>query len=454
MEIASPNSLLSLSYFGVEYDTKKTARETLSLESNQTASFVPSLLFDANRVGPCTESVQVLFNRVLPTLTFKNDVVFIQQLKVEIQDHVENRFQLFWQQLLMVNKTNMEFFYSETALHQAGLVSKRTTSKLSLQEAHSSTIPCLLMFKDGKKYVFGSGSSFYNAQNMTVKVPVDVNKVDSWSDGATKEFDGESLRQEALHVLRNSSKSIVDPLKGFQRFVDLFLSRVEKYDATHTATQYPNQKLACRFYLEVITAYKTRLAKDDTLIRALCFERRSKAPLDEAFFFKVQACLHDCLIKDMRIQEQQSIISVDRHLSNTQSAYAKIYLNSPELKLLLSNYFKETDKKQLQSDWNKVVQITPKNLRGVSPALAKIIAQTVALIKKAYQVNTVQKMGAIFQSILFQASVELSPDVTPLYVIPGSKRQAALALQKEKPVEATPPPAFTITWEEVLKMIE
>ena len=156
--LAPSLNLLSLPFLGSLYHPQVSNRETLPLESNETASFVPSLFIDPLKRGPCTESVQVLFYRILPSLVLQSDINFITQLKADIQDHMENRLQLFCQQVFMVYRTNLDFSYSMTTRHQAGL-KMEAASQIALQEAHCSTLPCLLFTHQQKTYIFGSGSS-------------------------------------------------------------------------------------------------------------------------------------------------------------------------------------------------------------------------------------------------------------------------------------------------------
>jgi hypothetical protein len=421
-------ALSLLSYLGSAFDSKTTGRETIPLVSNLSAAIIPSIFFEKGKNGPCTKSIQRLHNRYIQTFMFNHDLRLVKRIKVEIQDHMENRLQLFFQQLFMVYKTNIDFSYSEKALHQAGLKSEKACP-IPLAEAHSSTLPCLLFTRNEKQYVFGSGTSFYNGQNMTVKVPEEVNKVDSWIDKTKKEFNGKSLRNAAIRLIQKVSQSKMNPKAAFQIFIDELKLRLVKFEETHTDSK---EKLSCQFYLSVVTSYKMLLVKDEILIKTLCFKRKSTKPVNDAFFLRVQTRLHSQLRLDLRIAEQREKLFIARPLSNSQQIYAKIYLNAPHLIQNLQTYFAATNPAQLKTDWTNVVQVTPTVKKNISKRLDALITETFALIKETYQIKTVQKLGAIIASMLYQASISLNPAVTALYRLPEVANRGPTTRSTEK----------------------
>lgn len=435
--------LLDLPYLGSKYDPKKKERESLPIDSNETPSTIPSLFYDATRTGRSHESVQQLFRRVFPTLTSKYDVALIRQIKSDIQDHVEDRMGLFWQQLLMALLTHIQFSYSEKAIAQAGFINKESTA-IPLAEAHDATLPCLLFCKTKTWYVFGEDSSFFHAQNMTKRLPKSVNEADTWIDRTKKQF-GSSFREESITLIQDAAFGKKDLKEAFQSFTNLFFVRVAAYEKSTETDIDPSQKSEIgRLYAEVATSYKTQAAKDDTLFKRLCLDYKTQGAVTGRFFLKVQIQLHRQLIADMKIQERLQQFVLCKPLSNTQHSYSKIYLNSPELTQLLATYFKTTPQQTLVSDWTKVAQITLSKAAGLSDPLQKIIQQSVSLITTIYDLTSPpQKVGFIVERMLFNASLTLSPDTTTLYTFSEENRRVSTRRTKKPAAHGDAPAELT-----------
>ena len=416
-------TISSLEYIGAIYKSQPK-RETLSITNNQSPSTIPDLFLIAGKKKERTESVILLFNRVAPSLTLRSDVNLIKRLITDIQDHAENRLQLFFQQLLISYQTGLEFRYSGHAHHQVGLENGAAIS-IPLQEAHSSTLPCLLVQRGRKTYIFGSDTSFYYAQNTTVKLPAEVNRLDTWIDTATREFAGRSLRDKACDLIQDVSDSIKNPKEAFQSFIGILQDHLKMFAETHRMVDYPKERKSCEFYLSVITSYRANLVASDVLLKTLCFKRRSLKRVDERFFLKVQKKLHSCLEIDLRTAQLRDRLLVARPTSNTQSMYAGIYRTAPDLHDLLRDYFEKTPKTTLVADWKEVVGITATKKDQVSAALANIVDLMVGLIKANYGTSVVQKVGAITASMLFQASLDPLCRANGLYKLTKATRTVA-----------------------------
>lgn len=441
--------IATLPYLGPLYNPKEKERELIPLESNETASTVPSLFFDSTREGANEDSVQEQFRRIFPTLVFESDIALIRQIKCEVQDHLENRFQLFYQQLLMVYSTGMQYAYSTKALAQAGFKNKEATS-VDLAEAHDSTLPCLLVEKDGKDHVFGAGSSFYNAQNMTSRLGAPVNLLDTWIDTTKRRFSC-SFRDRAFTIIQENSEGESDPQEGMQACFAAFRRRLEGFEKTAKEEDSP-KKLVSRFYTEVVVAYETLAEQGDTLIKSLSFAYRSKEAVGARFFLKIQKPLHEQLAKEMKLQERLHTLSISRPFSNTQMAYSKIYLTSQPFIARLRRYFEETESDTLVSDWNHVAQATRCKTDKLSEPLKKIFQKAASLISTVHGLNrSPHNLGFIMERLLFSASLSLSPQTAELYALSEGNRRRSTRHTQPKAQEIATLPAPTTTQRTYIK---
>lgn len=405
---------------GVPYSPEKGPRQRLALENNESPSTVPPLFFDplppgkAEREGACTESISVLFFRILPTLRFKDDEALMYALKSNIQDHLELRIQLFASMLLMVYNTGIQFSYSNSAKAQAG-VEKKEGLPIQLAEAHASTFPCLLFEIEGRNYILGGGgSSFYHAQNTTGKLPTACNKVDTWIDTNKASCGGVSLREKAFTFVQRTAGDNPDPTKALINFIDELIRRISIFENPKTIKN-SQEKLAARFYAEVAAAYKIQMHdRPREFMKALFHERNSKDPMDTGFYLRLQKRLHEQLINESNrnIQERQLVIPT----SPQKKIYERIWHVDASLEPLLSKYFSETAEAVLREDWKNVQLATPAKTHKLSLPLRLIFQEINTAVKTTYGLKgNPRGVGSIVQRTLYDSSLTLNPGLAELY---------------------------------------
>ena len=166
---------------------------------------------------------------------YSNRKKLIRDKREAIEEHLDRRIQLFFQQVILCYNT--PFVYeAEGAEDQIGIGSTVKLGKTlthKTQAAHSSTFPCLYACpKDehGKidrkrRFVFLKYSHSYNQHNSTVELPVEVNQSDTELDGKI----GQSkLRSTALKIINDAALGKVKPRKATKRFLQVFEKRLKK----------------------------------------------------------------------------------------------------------------------------------------------------------------------------------------------------------------------------------
>lgn len=221
----------------VEADVKQlpNKREILSLLDNQTPSYIPSLFLDNKRKDLCKPITDV-FKGTFSDLPSDELVV---ELEEDIRDHIEMRFQLFFQQLLLTFKTGLKIEKFKTYL-QGGIQNKKGYS-YGLVEAHSNTLPSLSFSKTGEAspYIYAVNSSIEKTWNATVKLPDFVNKVDSQIDDKTNDCLPKTFRKYCVSLLNKNASGEINPetgLKAFSKKINTLLkSLIEAHEGEKKA---------------------------------------------------------------------------------------------------------------------------------------------------------------------------------------------------------------------------
>jgi hypothetical protein len=410
-------SLQDLPYLGPCYAPKKT-RELLPLHT--TPSTIPSLFLSQEP----SSSIKNSFEKGMKNLK-KKDIKLIRALEKDVKNHVYLRFQLFHLQLLLVYETKLTFRFGK-ALSQAGLP-KKEKSSIPLAEAHDATLPCLLYKKKGKEIVFGQGSYFYDVQNMTMRLPESVNKMDTWIDTTTKDFDQKSLRDRAIQIINKTSQGKLTPREALKVFLQQMHKRIKVYQKK--SEEGSQEKLISDIYKKTVIEFYKLWKEGDEQEKLLCFAHRIQGPVNKSFYRKVQAELQKRFSRGMAVQDKLEKFSALCPLSDVQKYYAKTALCDADVLELTKSYFKNNGKKKFLSDCEKALQTKCKKTKELSNDLQKIIKKIEKVIFQTYQKNP-QGLEKIVFRTLFEASLPSSPEVTDAYMNFFEKHP--LSLKKKK----------------------
>lgn len=198
----------------------ETPREKYHLALNETSSLT-DLVFSSIREkkNPSSEELQIL----------RSPTRLITESKEKIEDHIDKRIALFFQQLIVTYRVPFHFEIGKTQ-HQAP--STPTLSKVPFNSAHSATIPCLYAYHldDWKKweadpqntpkpapFVYLKGSDTYNHHNATIGLIKLVNTADIILDGTSQSAD--KLRIKSIGIIERSARGEIDPREGLKKFL-------------------------------------------------------------------------------------------------------------------------------------------------------------------------------------------------------------------------------------------
>jgi hypothetical protein len=195
--------------------------------------------------------------RVKEKKYFQDRNVVIQDKKNLIEDHLDRRIELFFQEAILCYNTPF-YFEAEGAENQIGTGSKT----FSTQAAHSSTFPCLYAYlKDendqkieSSKFVFLKHSHFYNAQNATVELPTEVNQTDTALDGKINE---KKLRDASLKIINDIAEAKISPIKATKRFILILEARLKKM--LQESEENTSRHLVVKIYLDHVLEIKENL---------------------------------------------------------------------------------------------------------------------------------------------------------------------------------------------------
>lgn len=208
--------------------------------SRQSEKFQPdddahhhSQIYDANSfcdyaLAALKASPRSLTPRTVAQL--KSPTVQLQVKRDLVEEHVDRRVQLFFQQAILCHKT--PFYYeasgAEDQIGSGQSLKVKSKAILKTQAAHSSTFPCLyasLRDEDGDpdpstQFVFLKHSAAYRSHNATVELPDYVNKTDTRLDGKTSE---NKLRARSLKLINRCASGSLDPVKATRLFLKIFI---------------------------------------------------------------------------------------------------------------------------------------------------------------------------------------------------------------------------------------
>lgn len=273
------------------FDEGKDRYKVPYSETNRSKSgpaYIPTILWK-NKKSDCSENVDLLAEPKKITITL------LKNLESDIKNHVEYRIQIFFQQLLLVYKTNVEFIFNNKADMQLGEASTGYAA------AHSSTLTGLRCKNDrGEIVAFARGSFFYRTWNCTVYLPQEVNDVDSQLDKFSKFGKNElSFREVAHNILNKASLENLSPKEGLSKFLDKGTKYLMRWLQN---LEDKTTKLIVKMYKDVFEQYQTRLSESDDILKELCFYYPPKNDQNltiKKIFKQTQYKMHRRLLKEM-----------------------------------------------------------------------------------------------------------------------------------------------------------
>lgn len=266
---------------------ENTRREIIPYSDNETPSYIPNFYLGN---GELSLDITLASAKVENMIVYKaidgpDDLLKLAvTLKEDIKNHIETRLQLFHVQTLVAYRTQLAFGKFNTKA-QAGIKKKEkqeNESPSKLVEAHPSTLPNL-QYVDQKDLqadyidifqlkpkILGLLTSFYKNNNVTHKLPLFVNEVDSLIDKNSKLPYFENFRLFCIELLKNLAEQNGRPLqKGFYNFL-LNLHQILLVASQAIIPIYKKQVID--FYLEVVRAYLQKTHTPD-FWKALLFSR-------------------------------------------------------------------------------------------------------------------------------------------------------------------------------------
>ena len=175
--------------------------------------------------------------KLLRNLTVIPSEELMQRLAFDIQDQMEIRIQLFFQQLMLVYKTGRVYKLHHTNCQIGSGASNKKQRETTIKTrsvyaaAHSSTIPSLKYTENGEEIVFALGSMLTMTWNTTTLLPKETNKIDLMIDGKNNEND--KLRGEALAILNQTAKTTATEcsiVSGLQDFLQTLRQKIENIE--------------------------------------------------------------------------------------------------------------------------------------------------------------------------------------------------------------------------------
>ncbi len=216
-------------------------------------------------------------------------------IRSDLENHVEQRIQLFFYQMLLVYKTTLIFaFYGKAEFQVGGKDMKGLKGRYVA--AHSSTLPTLRLaqsdFSD-RSISFAKGSSFYYSWNTTIYLPEAANHVDINVDGVKMEEAGVCLREKATEILNQVAAGKKTPSEGLFDFLGFFLKTTEGLCLQEKNAE---KLFVLSLYHNAAASYYDKLGKEASFEERLCF---SKGPVSEYFYMSVQSQMHQNLLGQM-----------------------------------------------------------------------------------------------------------------------------------------------------------
>jgi DNA-binding XRE family transcriptional regulator len=196
-----------------------------------------------------------------------------------IQQHVERRVALFFQQLIVTFGTDLHLtigkVVAQAASGKALVVLKPDGRRVTIcgyQGAHSSTLPCLhaqygrewRRHQEGgapepRKFIYMGGASGYSEANATNNLPTIVNDADSWLDWKGR---GHLLRPAAIDLLNRASAGEIQPQAALREFLGAMTRRIAQLRRQMSTPA--EVKLVLREFGQVVTRLRGELDDDDS----------------------------------------------------------------------------------------------------------------------------------------------------------------------------------------------
>lgn len=283
-------------------DDVHSTRKIIPYSSNKTASYVSNIFLgsgfhssERNRDGTVRLEKNYCGLRVEDILaneyTVNPDLCWVaNQIKQDIQNHIEIRLQLFLMQIMLLFQSKIKVHQFHTQA-QAGDKNKTSyTNTLKPTEVHAGTLPNLIANTEEevdlsyytdqtelKPRVFAKDTSFYEQANITHKLPCFVNDVDSNIDFRKTELENlcDTFREQSVNILnRVSTDAKMTPQNAFHNFMKRLYEKVKKIQPESI----PEHKWVLYYYSEVIGSY-LKQNEDPNFIKKLMFDQNLDFPL-------------------------------------------------------------------------------------------------------------------------------------------------------------------------------
>lgn len=289
------------SYLGPERKIEKPRQSPERYSVNDAGGYVPTILFDMTIRDPLNKKVEQIMQKPEVTLAL------LQDLKEDIANHCEYRIQVFFQQMLLVYKTTLEFqFHNAADLQYGKFINKGQKEQAGdYAGAHSSTLPSLRLINSNgaNPIAFADKSYFHKTWNATVFLPRKVNCIDSaWDKNTVCLEEEQSFRWHSTEILNQLAANAFDPQRGLK----IFLKTARRFLSTIESLNKEEEELfVIKTYRSVVKAYKKQI-NEEVFIKSLCFAPTSKDSLEESYM-RVQAGMHKKLIEDMNLLRPQPL---------------------------------------------------------------------------------------------------------------------------------------------------
>ncbi|MBS0626564.1 MAG: helix-turn-helix transcriptional regulator [Verrucomicrobia bacterium] len=197
----------------------------------------------AHRLNETTSLVDHVFGAKIPKEIAAPTPKQLVDFYIEpLTHHVEKRVALFFQQLVACYETKLHFEIGDTLdqAESAPALKNHAGQKIATRNAaHSSTIPCLIAYRQDEweawagnrrqeppqGFVYLKGSDLYRNSNATIDMPRDINEADIAIDGKANES---ALRQKSLALLNRCGQGETTPEEGLKEFIQILSAEVAK----------------------------------------------------------------------------------------------------------------------------------------------------------------------------------------------------------------------------------
>lgn len=257
-------------YVGTVYAKKQGLRSKYSHRLSETPS--------------CRDRINSAFVVAQTKAEQPSAVELIEHYRSMIEEHIERRVAIYFQQLVVCYRTFLHFEIGDTR-HQGesgttlGVKIEGETSikKLSGRDAaHSSTIPCLVAYskaeweefqKNGgprpRGFTYIEGADIYRGANATLEMPRDINEADIEIDGKKESSE---LRTHAIGLLNKAAVGEETPVTGISRFLDHIIAAVHQKRGTAGKE---SVRYCLAFYEEYLLDIRNRVNTDPTIFDQL-----------------------------------------------------------------------------------------------------------------------------------------------------------------------------------------